>query len=160
MSTEQTFRDGLTAAIFKAHIGKKMDSDPNPLLTTHGGNTSTDLPSTNQALRKAGKPPPFKRWHNRASKNRKSLRTTKIAGCFYCGEMYPPTVITTWVDGASTALCPKCGIDSVLPMGGDIPCELSTLRYMYDHWFRWATTVLKYGKEIEEDQLKETPRLW
>lgn len=35
-------------------------------------------------------------------------------GCFYCGEIYHPKEIVEWCDKQTTALCPKCGIDSVL----------------------------------------------
>ena len=39
-------------------------------------------------------------------------------GCFYCKSIYPASEVTGWCDndgrGDKTALCPKCGIDSVL----------------------------------------------
>jgi len=35
-------------------------------------------------------------------------------GCFFCLAEFDASVVTTWVDDGRTALCPKCGIDSVL----------------------------------------------
>lgn len=39
-------------------------------------------------------------------------------GCFYCKSIYPASKVNEWCDndgrGDKTALCPKCGIDSVL----------------------------------------------
>lgn len=38
-------------------------------------------------------------------------------GCYYCGQVYQlaENPIIEWVDGGQTALCPKCGIDAVIP---------------------------------------------
>ena len=39
-------------------------------------------------------------------------------GCFYCKSIYSASEVNEWCDndgrGDKTALCPKCGIDSVL----------------------------------------------
>ena len=44
---------------------------------------------------------------------------SQLCGCFYCCTTFAPTEISVWVDRdaegvGQTALCPKCGIDSVL----------------------------------------------
>lgn len=39
-------------------------------------------------------------------------------GCFHCESFFAPGEIEAWVDDLSTALCPRCGIDAVLP---DVP---------------------------------------
>ncbi len=38
-------------------------------------------------------------------------------GCYYCGRIYSVAMhpVEEWVDGGFTALCPKCGIDAVIP---------------------------------------------
>lgn len=42
-------------------------------------------------------------------------------GCFYCRQVYPKGEIRDWTDApreyaaGNTAICPKCGIDAVLP---------------------------------------------
>ena len=54
-------------------------------------------------------------------KNRSALQESETAGCYFCCNTYPVTEITEYTDAnkagvGQTALCPKCGIDSVLPM--------------------------------------------
>jgi hypothetical protein len=38
-----------------------------------------------------------------------------------------------WIDNGHTALCPHCGIDSVLP--DTVPLEAAFLEAMRKHWF-------------------------
>ena len=44
--------------------------------------------------------------------------SSKLCGCFYCERNFKPTEIEEWIDKniqtGETAICPKCGIDSVL----------------------------------------------
>jgi hypothetical protein len=59
------------------------------------------------------------------------LASAKV-GCFYCVSTYPPTEIKEWTpDGC--ALCPYCGIDSVLPDSPGLTREF--LLEMEKHWF-------------------------
>ncbi|KAB0489149.1 cytoplasmic protein, partial [Pseudomonas vancouverensis] len=39
------------------------------------------------------------------------------------------------VDGGNTALCPKCGIDSVIGSASNAPVNPEFLLKMYEHWF-------------------------
>lgn len=39
-------------------------------------------------------------------------------GCFFCLSLFGPAEIQDWTDDGKTALCPRCGVDSVLP---DLP---------------------------------------
>jgi len=60
-----------------------------------------------------------RRAHQHCSNNREELMKSNLCGCFYCLEVYSPTEITDWVDEdengiGRTALCAKCGIDSVI----------------------------------------------
>jgi hypothetical protein len=48
---------------------------------------------------------------------RNKLLSSKQCGCFHCLELFPPTEINEWLgpdSDPSDALCPYCGIDSVL----------------------------------------------
>jgi hypothetical protein len=38
-----------------------------------------------------------------------------ICGCYYCLATFPSGDIHEWRDDSQTAVCPRCGIDSVLP---------------------------------------------
>ena len=47
------------------------------------------------------------------NKNLLSLRTS--CGCFYCIKVFRSNSINAFVDNGSTALCPHCKLDSILP---------------------------------------------
>ena len=78
--------------------------------------------------------------HERSSNHREECSGAHRCGCFYCLAEFPPAEITEWIDpatddgqGGSTALCPKCGVDSVLPMVPGV--DSAFLRRMREHWF-------------------------
>lgn len=49
--------------------------------------------------------------------------------------MFFPVEITEWVDLDTTALCPKCGIDSVIGSASNVPVNPEFLSKMNEHWF-------------------------
>ncbi len=65
----------------------------------------------------------FKEIHNKSGWHESDILNSKICGCFHCLNIYPPQEITEWINenpecprgSGRTAICPKCGIDSVLP---------------------------------------------
>ena len=63
--------------------------------------------------------------------------------CFCCCKVFPPQEINRWCDNGKTAICPKCGIDSVLP--GE--CTEELLEAMHHYYFCTATNM-KTGEEI------------
>ncbi len=73
--------------------------------------------------------------HKHSSRHRKEIESSSTCGCFYCLATYPPSAISDWCDGGETALCPRCGVDSVIgdasgyALGGDL------LHRMKSHWF-------------------------
>jgi len=83
--------------------------------------------------------------HKYSGHNRELLADSDRAGCFYCGATFDPTEIMDWVDGRQletgstedgvTALCPRCGIDAVLPSAAPIPLDEEVLAAMHHHWF-------------------------
>ncbi len=52
--------------------------------------------------------------HRHSSNHRQEIEASKVCGCFYCLAVFPPASIDEWCDEDGTALCPKCGIDSVI----------------------------------------------
>jgi hypothetical protein len=72
--------------------------------------------------------------HEDSSYHRASIMASRKCGCFYCLATFGPDKIVEWIDYDQTALCPKCGIDSVL---GDHsgPLTRKTLEKMRDYWF-------------------------
>ena len=46
--------------------------------------------------------------------NRRALSGAQICGCYYCLGEFDADQIAEWVDDNDTALCPRCGIDTVI----------------------------------------------
>lgn len=75
-----------------------------------------------------------------SSQHREKVLASTQCGCFYCLAVFSPNEIREWVDAGATgqgqtALCPICGIDSVLPDRAGIPLTLDSLTRMREHWF-------------------------
>jgi len=49
-----------------------------------------------------------------ASNHRVEIDQSANCGCFFCFRRFVATEIRTWIDKNQTALCPRCGIDSVI----------------------------------------------
>ena len=79
--------------------------------------------------------------HNYSSYHKKMIRNSSVCGCFYCCRTFEPVDIEEWVDGGQTAICPYCGIDSVIPgaSGIDVDDE-ELLKEMYKYYFTGGTT--------------------
>ncbi len=73
--------------------------------------------------------------HGLCTNNIKALKNSDRCGCFYCKSIYDPKEITDWVDSGKTALCPHCGIDSVIYDTEKYPLTTAFLRKMHDYWF-------------------------
>ncbi len=52
--------------------------------------------------------------HEHAVKNKEELQKSNICGCYYCQAIFSPNEIEDWIPFENTALCPYCGIDSVI----------------------------------------------
>jgi hypothetical protein len=89
--------------------------------------------------------------HRYSSRHRERVVASARCGCFYCLQMFAPTEISDWVDGpdesdttlnGTTALCPRCGIDSVLPDSiPDVPLSSELLSAMRAHWFERTVSI-------------------
>lgn len=78
--------------------------------------------------------------HAHSSLHRTEVEASELCGCFYCGARYPPSKITEWVDGSAegvgqTALCPECGIDSVIGDRSGFVLSDDFLATMKRYWF-------------------------
>jgi acetone carboxylase gamma subunit len=60
---------------------------------------------------------------------------------FYCLEIYSPSEINEWIvadndcDRYGTAICPYCGIDSVIGESSGYPITKDFLTKMNRYWF-------------------------
>lgn len=78
--------------------------------------------------------------HRHASNHRAELHRSDLCGCFYCFETFAVEAITEWVDEneagvGQCAICPHCGVDSVLGSASGFPIQNSFLKMMHQYWF-------------------------
>ena len=84
----------------------------------------------------------FKSAQVHASRHRDQIERSESAGCFHCEVTFPASAISEWVDEAETALCPVCGIDSVIGDASGVPVhEAPFMAAMHAYWFKRAATV-------------------
>ena len=75
------------------------------------------------------------RAHGHSSEHRPELLRSRVCGCFYCLKVFNPENIDEWVDEEQTALCPSCGIDSVIGEASGFPITRAFLTAMKARWF-------------------------
>lgn len=73
--------------------------------------------------------------HEHSSKHRAEILASELCGCFYCEKTFGAQEIMDWTDDKQTALCPKCGIDSVIGSCSGFPINKEFLHQMCEHWF-------------------------
>lgn len=73
--------------------------------------------------------------HKHSFKNRKEIEQSTICGCFHCRRTFSPDKINEWTDKQETALCPHCGIDSVIGDATGYPLTKEFLKEMDLYWF-------------------------
>jgi hypothetical protein len=80
------------------------------------------------------------RAHRHSSFHREEVLNGKNCGCFYCLAIFEPDEIEDWIDEENgigqTALCPQCGIGSVIGSESGFPISRVFLRKMHTYWFR------------------------
>ncbi|MBR6513360.1 MAG: helix-turn-helix transcriptional regulator [Clostridia bacterium] len=86
--------------------------------------------------------------HSKSVNHRTELEKDNICGCFYCKSIYSPAEITAWIDGGSTALCPRCGIDSVIGSSSGYPVTEDFLTMMNNYWFNCTLTFEYFLDQI------------
>ncbi|MGO1070641.1 hypothetical protein [Lysobacter sp. CA199] len=85
--------------------------------------------------------------HTHSANHRPELEASVLCGCFYCLSTFVPAAIDEWIDTpddapegsenetGTTALCPRCGIDSVIGSASGFPISAEFLATMRDRWF-------------------------
>jgi hypothetical protein len=77
--------------------------------------------------------------HQHSSAHREEIMASEHCGCFYCLSIFSPGEIAEWVDEAdnvgTTAICPRCEIDSVIGSRSGYPITREFLSAMHKHWF-------------------------
>ena len=73
--------------------------------------------------------------HQLCQSNQEKLKNAQVCGCFYCLRIFDPKEIVWEEEEDHTALCPYCGIDSVLPESASLPITKAFLKKMHEFWF-------------------------
>ena len=74
--------------------------------------------------------------HQHSCNHKEKLLKDKKCGCFFCLAIFSPLEITEWIDDIEgTAICPYCGIDSVIGESSGYPITSEFLTQMNKEWF-------------------------
>lgn len=75
--------------------------------------------------------------HKFSINHRATIIKDKKCGCFYCIKTFPPKEITEWLEDKTdgTAICPYCGIDSIICESSGFPITEEFLLEMKKYWF-------------------------
>ena len=77
--------------------------------------------------------------HVHASQHRGEVEASEKCACFFCFRKFTPGEITSWIDAGQTALCPKCGLDSVLGSASPPGIDDRFLRKMHQHHYAYRS---------------------
>lgn len=78
--------------------------------------------------------------HKHSISHQDEIMKSELCGCFYCLSNFNPATIVEWIEEENnkgkTALCPKCGIDSVIgDLSGFPIADIEFLKEMNHSWF-------------------------
>ncbi len=74
--------------------------------------------------------------HDASWCHQEQLSKDTECGCFYCLKIFSPTEIKMWIkDYSGTAVCPYCGVDSIIGESSGFPITEDFLRKMKERWF-------------------------
>ena len=74
--------------------------------------------------------------HAYSLNNMPALAKDRSCGCFHCLKVFDPREITEYVeDRTGSAICPYCGIDSILGESAGFPLTEDFLKAMRRYWF-------------------------
>ena len=73
--------------------------------------------------------------HRHSSRHRVEIEASDRCGCFYCMRIFKREQMEEWTADGDTALCPYCGIDSVLGSASGYEISAPFLSQMYGAWF-------------------------
>lgn len=72
---------------------------------------------------------------NLSFENKHWLEHTNKCGCIYCQKIFSPDKIKDWTDQGMTAVCPYCGIDSIIPELEEYEITPTILKELHDERF-------------------------
>lgn len=82
---------------------------------------------------------PFIAAKEHASRHRVELEASAKCACFFCFRTFATSDIKAWIDANTTALCPRCGVDSVIGDASGHSISDGFLRKMHQHYFAYRS---------------------
>jgi hypothetical protein len=79
--------------------------------------------------------------HQHVNNNKTALNASGGGACFYCISHFSAADVVDWCDRGATALCPKCGIDSVIASNAGYVLDDAFLQAMRNFWFENSEPV-------------------
>ena len=76
----------------------------------------------------------LKRAHKHSIYHHQQIKNSRC-GCFYCLKTFEYSDIHEWTDNDTTALCPICGIDTVIGDTSGFPIHQEFLQAMHKYYF-------------------------
>ena len=75
--------------------------------------------------------------HRHSSAHRPEVGRSELCRCFFCLATFHPTEIEHWIEDrrGDTAICPRCGIDSVIGSASGIDMSDAFFGEMRTYWF-------------------------
>ena len=74
--------------------------------------------------------------HEFSSNHKEQILKDEKCGCFFCLRIFNPNEIVDWIeDEKGTAICPYCGIDSVIGESSGYPITKEFLKKMKEYYF-------------------------
>jgi hypothetical protein len=74
--------------------------------------------------------------HRHCIRHHHGIEASRLCGCFYCMRQFAPSAIKDWLEEEGTALCPHCGIDSVIGDASGYEISTTFLARMNEAWFK------------------------
>ena len=78
--------------------------------------------------------------------HRAEIEASRLCGCYHCRQIFPPDEIVAWTGWdevapdeielaeGKTALCPRCGSETVIGDRSGFPIEAGFLNRMHEAW--------------------------
>ena len=122
--------------MFTEELHLEVDEKAKIIVNVHDYNTFAVFTAS---VSYSTKKPVDKLWlesiHKHANINRDLINQSDTCGCFYCLEVFKSSEIDEWADNERTAICPKCGIDSLIPSAAGVPLTVDLLQEMHNRFF-------------------------
>ncbi|MCH3942726.1 MAG: hypothetical protein LKE37_03335 [Atopobiaceae bacterium] len=134
--------DAIAREVKLADLSHNMDLSRLPEVTPRDLGRVERYRAARRLLLDAGAGGDFllERAHHACSRNREAVGRSERCACFACGEAFPATAVTRWAAmPRDAAICPRCGVDAVIPEAAGFPLTGEFLHAMASYWLSIAS---------------------